>query len=49
MQLNAIRCATACGQGVAVRLARMDVCLMRINKCVYLDSWHDRRGAAGGE
>ena len=28
MQLNAIGCAIACRQGAAVRLARMDVCLI---------------------
>ena len=48
MQLNAIRRAIACSLGAAVHLVRMDVCLTRINKCVYLDSRHDRRGAAGG-
>ena len=47
MQLDAIGCAIACRQGAAVRLARMDVCWTRINKCVYLDQC-DRRSAAGG-
>ena len=30
MQLNAIGCAIACRQGVAVCLARMDICLTRV-------------------
>ena len=47
MQLNAIGCAIACRQGAGVHLAHMDVCLMRINKCVYLGR-RDQCGAAGG-
>ena len=47
MQLNAIGCAIACRQGVAVRLACMDVCWTRINKCVYLD-WRDWRSESVG-